>query len=379
MKLKYYVSLLFLTLTLFACDKKENKTQDEIFTVQEKSYVNPLFYSGTIEPISTRVVPSPAEGVVVDMAFQYGDLVNKHDLLFKISSTKFLTDYKTALLKYVKSKNDFTTAENQLSEAKFLHKNELIPDDEYKAKQSAFYAAQLTLLQDKDALAVLLKQMDIKNKDFYNLTIADTDKITKAISMQMSTQFLRVQAPSSGIILSSIKNQDDSKKIRKGDVVKEGDVLAIIGDMRGLAVKIKVSELTINQIKIGDKVKVTGIAFPDNILQGEIKQVDRQGEASMNGLPTFPVIVEVSEISEVQQKQIHVGMSAKVEIDVHEEPQVLVPLKAIHQKEGSAFVTVQNAKTKQPEERQVMTGKTTRNDVAIVDGLKVGEKIVVAS
>lgn len=377
--MKFKIFLILVILFITSCEKKENKTQNEIVTVQEKSYVNPLYYSGTIEPIATRVVPSPAEGVVIDMAFQYGDVVNKDDSLFKISSTKFLSDYKNALLKYVKSKNDFTTAQNQLSEAKFLHKNQLIADDEYKAKQSAFYAAQLTLLQDKDGLAVLLKQMDIKNKDFYNLTIADTDKITQAISMQMSKKFLRVQSPSSGIILSSIKNQDDSKKIRKGDVVKEGDVLAIIGDMRGLAVKIKVSELTINQIKIGDKVKVTGIAFPDSVLQGEIKQIDRQGEASMNGLPTFPVIIEVPTITEKQQKAIHVGMSAKVEIDVREKPEVLIPFTAIHQKEGSTFVTVHNEKTNQQEERQVMTGKTTRNNVAILDGLKVGEKIVIAS
>ncbi len=60
------------------------------------------------------------------------------------------------------------------------------------------------------------------------------------------------------------------KRIIKGDQVKQGDVLAVIGDNDGLMVHIEVSEFNINQLKIGQKVQVTGAAFPNFILQGMI-------------------------------------------------------------------------------------------------------------
>lgn len=376
---KVFLSLLLIIVSNFilSCSKEKAVDKPETYIVKKDQFVNRLFYSGSIEPIATRVIPSPAEGVVIDMVFQYGDAVKKGDLLFKLSSSKFLADYKNALLQYVKAKNEFNTAKNQLSESKFLYENELIPKDEYNSKQASYYAGQLSLVQAKDALDVFLKQMAIKNIDFYNLTIADTEKISKAIHMQMANKYLHVFAPTSGVILSSIKDQYDNKKIKKGDMVKEGDVLAIVGDMSGLAVHIKVSELTINQIKIGDKVKVSGIAFPGNALQGVIKQVDRQGEASMNGLPTFPVVIQVEHLTKFQQKAIHVGMSAKVEMVIHEKSELVVPIKAIHEVDGKTFVSKKH--DNRVEEIAVSTGKTTQNNVEILSGLKAGDEIVFAS
>ncbi len=133
--MNYRLFLLLFCCLVCSCSKEKNHKQHKVITVTATTYVNSLFYSGIIEPIATTVMSSPADGVIVNMGFQYGDYVEKEASLFKISSTKFVTDYKNTLLMYVKSKNDFTIAKNQLSEAKFLHDNQLIPDDEFKAKQ----------------------------------------------------------------------------------------------------------------------------------------------------------------------------------------------------------------------------------------------------
>jgi HlyD family secretion protein len=375
----WMLGLIFL-LCLQACSRESSSAKKNIVKVESQSVATTLYYSGSIQPLQTVVVPSPADGVVIDMPFQYGEKAKAGELLFTISSAKFLADYKSALMAYIKAKSDFNNGQTQLSEAQFLHKNELISDDDFKSKQANFYASQLALLQAKDTLENLLRQLNAKNVDLYKLTIADIDKITQALHLQSNTEtleHLRIVSPLAGTILSSSKGEDDNKKVMKGDAVKQGDVLAVIGDMTGISVKIKVSELTLNQLKVGQKVSVTGIAFPDHVLAGEIKRIDKQGEPASGGLPTFSVQVVVPHLTKEQQKEIHVGMSAKVDIIIENEPQVMIPIRALIEKKGQAYVRVQDRKTTKAREVLVKTGKTTLDSVAILSGLKTGDEIVI--
>lgn len=374
------ITLIFCFL-LASCSPPSKKENKGVITIAPQTVSSTLYYSGTIQPLQTVVVPSPADGVILDMPFQYGEEVKSGQLLFMVSSTKFLADYKTALMAYIKAKSDFNNGETQLREATFLHKNELISDDDFKSKQSNFYAARLALLQAKDTLENLLQQLNIKNVDLYKLTIADIDKITQALHLQTTAdtlEHLRIVSPAKGIVLSPNKGEEESKKIMKGDAVKQGDVLAVIGDMSGLSARIKVNELTVNQLKVGQKVKITGIAFPDHQLAGEIKRVDRQGELSPGGLPTFAVQIVVPTLSKEQQKEIHVGMSAKVEIAIESDTQIVIPILAIKEKNGQSYVNVKDEKTEKIREVFVKTGKTTLDSVAILAGLKAGDNVVLS-
>lgn len=365
-------------LSLLACSSEEGKNKTRLATAKLSAHSTVLYYSGTIKPLKTIVVPSPAEGVIVEMPFQYGEQVKQDQLLFEVSSAKFLTDYKAALMQYVKAKSDFNTAKSQLAEGKFLHQNQLISDDDFKMKQSTYYTAQLSLVQAKDALESLTHQLAIKDMNFYNLTIADVDKITKAMHLQMNAdENLKIRASANGIILSPLKNDDETKKIGKGDVVKQGDVLAVIGDMSGVKVRINVNEMTINQLQPGQKVKVTGIAFP-YVLSGIVEQVDKQGNINSSGIPTFSADIKVPHLSKAQQQDIHVGMSAKVEIVIDEKAQLQIPVNAVYEKDGASFVKAIDSKTKKTKEVAIQVGNTTLDAVVVLTGIKAGDQVLIA-
>src|SRR3990167_9075023 len=375
--IKYFVVLVLLPVLLQACSREPKLDNAHFETVAARSSANTFYYSGSIQPLRSLVIPSPVDGVVVEMPMQYGEAVEPGKLVFMLSSAKFLSDYKTALMTYIKAKSDFNTSKVQLSEGEFLHKNLLISDDDFKVKQAGFYSNRLVLLQAKDALENLLKQMDIKDVDLYNLTIADIDKIDQAMHLQKKSENLRILSPAVGVLLAPAKNDDDSKKIAKGDVVKQGDVLAVIGDMTGVSVRIKVNELTVNQLKVGQKVTVTGIAFPDFVLEGTISRVDRQAEASTSGIPSFAVVVEVPKLTTPQQAAIHVGMSAKVEINLNDDAHMMIPVAAILEKNGTSYVKAYDKVSGKIREVLVRTGKSTPDAVTILAGLKAGDKIVV--
>ncbi len=370
--------LLLFFIFITACSQEPTIKNGHLVKIESHAVANNLFYSGTIQPLKTIVITTPADGVVIDMPKQYGETVNAGQLVYIISSAKFLSDYKQALMQYIKAKSEFNNTETQLKEAEFLHKNQLISDDDYKSKQANFYASQLGLLQAKDSLEILLKQLAVKDVNLYKLSIADIDKITQALHLQKDSENIRIVSPINGVLLSSGKNEEETKKILNGDAVKQGDVLAVIGDMSGISVKIKVNELTVNQLKEKQKVKITGIAFPDEILNGEIKRIDRQGDMSGGGgLPTFSVEVIVPTVTAAQLKKIHVGMSAQVEINFSEEPSINIPINAVKEKSGRVFVQVYDEHKKILQEQEVKTGKTTTDSVAILSGLKKGDQIVV--
>lgn len=373
-KLCYFIILFLL---MCSCSQRKKISDPAIVSVNKTVVTTPLYYTGIIQPIKTIVIQSPVDGVVIEKLFQYGDVVSEKTLLFKISSTKFSSDYKSALMQYIKTKNDFNTAQGQLTEAKFLYKNQLISDDEFKTRQSNYYANQLALIQAKDALENLLRQLDIKNINLYQLSISDIDKITQALHLQDSAENLNILAPVAGVFLSSSKNEDENKKINKGDVIKQGDVLAMIGDMGGISINIKINELVVNQLKIGQKVKITGVAFPEDELDGVITQINRQADNSSNGLPTFQAIVVAPKLTAAQQANIHVGMSAKVEIDLKEEAKILLPIAAVVDKNGVTYAKLYNEKTHEIIDTPVKVGPTTIDSLVILAGLKAGDKIVI--
>ena len=108
MKHAYQIIIIIIFLLLSACSRESNiPNGGHVVSIERRAFTNPLFYSGSIQPLKTLVVPSPAEGVVIEMPFQYGEAVKAGQLLFMLSSSKFLADYKTALMQYVKAKNDF--------------------------------------------------------------------------------------------------------------------------------------------------------------------------------------------------------------------------------------------------------------------------------
>src|SRR5579871_4415547 len=199
-----YIALIFLLLV--GCNKEDPKSTRELYTVKRDKISQPLFYSGIIQPLQATVVQSKTEGVLVKMIKQYGESVKKGELLFVVSSTKFLTDYKTALLQYIKAKNEFHQAETQLNEANFLHKNELISNDEFKLKQSAYYSAQLALIQGKDALRIFLNQLNLPEDKLFNLSIADIEKVKEAMHLTTHAEHLNIMAPLDGILLAPFKS-----------------------------------------------------------------------------------------------------------------------------------------------------------------------------
>ena len=100
------IALTLIGISMIACsNESQTNHTPNVISVEKKAAQHLLFYSGIIQPIKSVIVTSPADGVVIEMPFQYGDLAKSGQLLFTLSSTKFLADYRSALTQFIKAKN----------------------------------------------------------------------------------------------------------------------------------------------------------------------------------------------------------------------------------------------------------------------------------
>src|SRR3989338_10234715 len=123
---KMLIPLLFLLFT--GCS---SHNQQQIYTVTAHTISHALTYKGTIAPLQIVDVQSPADGSVQKVFFNPGALVQKNQLLLTLYSPKYVADYQSAMLSYLKAKSDYTNAQSSFLGTEALWKHGLIARDDY--------------------------------------------------------------------------------------------------------------------------------------------------------------------------------------------------------------------------------------------------------
>lgn len=366
--------------SISGCEKAKdaNKTKQQIITAKLQQTTTNLYYVGTIKPLEVHAVTAPADGTVNAVHFQYGHNVKKGQVLVLIDSQKLETDYRSALTNFLKAKNAYEQAQANFVGTKQLWKAGIIDDENYYREKSALETSELSYLNAQQNLQQAADITPGVTKAFEGLSLANTETVRKILTKEI--EHLIIHAPTSGIALFPEKSGDSSgtKQIHTGSQVKRGQVLVNIGNLTGISVLINVDEASINRIKPQQKVIVTSPALPELVLHGTVKTVAAQAQSTQGGAggAVFSVQVFVPTLTAEQRKIIHVGMDAKVELQIKAQPAIAVPIKAIWEKNGQTVVTILGKDGKQ-KTVPVQTGRTTATEVAIVSGLKPGDKVIV--
>ncbi len=363
--------------------KSTNETQ-QVITITKSKPTSTLYFDGIIAPIQINVVASPIDGTVEKMYFSYGEQVNKGKLLLKLKSATLGKNYQQAISTYLTAKEKFNTSKSNIVGAKDLYDSGITSKQTYEAAQSDLNDSYLSFLQAQLALIELLRNAGITQHDLYLLQINDTNAVRK--TLQTPLKAINIYASMNGIALKPIKSADSSSSdnsnqpIHVGSVLKEGQVIASIGEMSGIKISINVDEIRINQLKVGDSATVTSAAFPGINLSGEIVAVSSQANSNTDsgGLPTFPVVVAVKNITTQEQQVIHVGMSAKVQINSISPAEIVIPIQAVKSKQNITYVNLINPVSGKTVQQLVQVGQTTVDGVTIINGLKPGDKIVIS-
>lgn len=381
---------IFMFLFLFSgCSNKDDAVKSApkptIVVAKLQSPVLQLYFTGTLQPLETIPVLSPVDGQVTSLLFSYGEQIKKDKLLVRIGSTQLADKYRKSVGDYLQKKDQYQRNIQSYQNDLMLYRAGVISRDQFTQSKGQFETSVLDYYQSQYDLEKVLRKVGIPVSVIEKLTISQTQEINETLKRKFND--INVVAPGAGVALFPTKdpgssdsgNKNGDGVLRIGSDLKENDLMLMIGDMTGLTVSLKVNETDINRIRTNMPVSITGDAFPGVTLHGVIESVSSQAQPGQDnsGQSQFLVIVKVPKINEEQEKVLHVGMSARVEVDIKQAPQVMLPIRAVSfNAAGQPVVTILDS-AGQRKQVIVTPGTTTPTQITIISGVTPGQKIEV--
>ena len=373
------------------------------FTVQPGRIVSTVTVASAIRPRREVVVTSPVEGRVGTVHVKPGERVVAGQPLLELDVTEVRIRRRKAQAAWLKAKARMQTLSNwensvevskakrsltksrlvleagntRLEEIGFLVEQGLTPAAKHKAEQREQRMRRLDLESaEQDLNAVLAKGREEREVARLELASA-TAELERLDSILRHS---RVAAPVAGVVLYLGAGSDQrGADLSTGTSVEPGANLVTIGDMQGVTASGRVDEVDVRHVRPGHAVRISGPAFPGVTLEGRIAHVSSRASrpTGQRRLPSFEIAAVVDTLTAEQREAVRLGMSADMEIVVHDKDDALVvPVRAVGFSAGKRWVRVRDAAGGQ-RLVEVTTGITTVDAVEILSGLAPGDTVIV--
>lgn len=185
----------------------------------------------------------------------------------------------------------------------------------------------------------------------------------RVAAAQATVNLAKVLAPFSGTITQALP--------QAGDRVSASQTAFRVDDLSQLMVDLKISEVDINSVVVGQAVSIVMDAAPGKTYEGTVSSVDQSAQGGQGGV-NFKVVVTINNPDE----QVKPGMTASVTITTKNvEDALLVPNSAVRMISGQRVVFV--LRNKQPVPANIRLGATADEQSQVVGGdLKEGDLII---
>ncbi len=178
--------------------------------------------------------------------------------------------------------------------------------------------------------------------------------------------YLTIYSPMSGVVIE--------KNVREGEYVKEGQSLYKIANLSKVWVQTDVFEYELPYVKIGQKVEISSVSFPDRTFMGYITFIDPLLNPQTRSVK---VRVEINNSG----MQLKPGMFVTSSLMANFYQRTVVPKTALLDTGLKKVVYVKVTNTSQGgiySPRLVDTGIADDKQIEILAGLKIGEDVVMS-
>ena len=292
-------------------------------------------------------------------------------------------NYKKAIqnleIAYQKALTEQKSAETELNEAKKLYKKGFMTKSKYNSISDAYQIAQAQVKASKTALDTYDSYDDTTEQYYISMSELEKSRL-RLKSLQEygaldSEEGVIVTSPVSGTILT--RSVDIGDYIQSASSYQGGTVLYEIANIGDLIVEVPINEMDIMNVKPQSRVILTIDAITGTTFSGTVFRI-------------FPNATEVDNIKKYTVQinpgsdfpsGLKPGMSCQIKIMTQEKINVLsVPAGAVIRDDMSKqdFVYVPIVDNGKPTftRKKVKTGLKDTENIEIVDGLTMEEKIV---
>lgn len=275
---------------------------------------------GTIVGSNDVAIVSETQGRVVSIFAKVGDPISAGTAIAQVDDELKQSNFKATEVNYEKTKKD-------------LERNEELFKD-HTITESQIEASRLVFANAENQYTVAKRQLN------------DT----------------RIKTPITGVVTA--------RTVDIGAMVQPGMTIANVVDISKLKVKLNVAENDAFKLKAGDKVEIATSVYPGVSFEGRIESISSKGDEAH----TYPVEITLANNKE---NPLKAGMFCRANfVSIHDFESVVIPREALigSIKEPKVYV-IEDGIAKL---RSVVVGEEAGTKLQILQGLKDGEKIVIA-
>jgi HlyD family secretion protein len=224
--------------------------------------------------------------------------------------------------------------------------------------------------------------------NFAEQRLQEQTETVKNFEQQIAYCTIRAKAP--GLVVYGTGGEEDQFRamrgrggsgmssgiIAEGETVSEGQTLISMPDTVSMVAEVSVHETEVDKVRVGQPASIVMDAFPDQRLTGKVLEVsslpDQQRGWMNPDLKVYKTLVSIDGTHDFLRSR----MSCKVEILVQRlDDVIIIPITVVANRGGRKVCYIVNSQGNR-EERIVQTGLFNDTFVQIVEGLDVGEKVL---
>ncbi|HRG57996.1 MAG TPA: efflux RND transporter periplasmic adaptor subunit [Bacteroidia bacterium] len=356
--MKNFIYFCIIALT-FGCQSKVEKTK-----VLESSITESVYASGMLKSKNQYQVFAGVNGILNEVLVAEGDTVKMGDLLFRLVDDAAMLSKENAALNAQFA--ELKANSGKLNEAKLfleLSSNKMKND-------SLLYFRQKNLWQQQVGTKVDLEQKELNymnaKTNYYSAKVkydellrqlelnATISQKNLAISSKMQSDF-SIKSEIDGIVYSINKN--------KGEIVSSQAPIAVIGDAKQFILEMQVDEYDILKIKKGLPVIVTLDSYKGKSFDAVVTKIN----PLMNERnKTF--MIEAEFVNPPELLYPNTSFEANILLRAKNKA-LLIPRNCLI---NDSIVIMRNG-----DSIKVKTGLKDYQKIEIIDGLKVGDEIII--
>jgi len=361
--------------------------------VKRQDFVRSVRLNGTVEAVQATSIAAPrlagqnSNSLVIMRMIKAGTSVKPGDPLVEFDRQEQirnaldrkaeLTDFEQQIKKRQADENaaraadDSTLMQAQSARERAqleLVKNEMLPKINAEKNTLAFEEAEAKLKQ-------LQETYDLKRRaaaaDIKILQIRRDRSETNMRQAESNAERMMIASPLPGVavIKTTFKNGGNMVEFMEGDEVRPGQPVIEVVNPAVMRVRARVNQADMNDLRVGQRVRVGLDAYPDLVFDGTVDQISPIGQQSTLSpkIRSFIVLVLVNGA----HPNLMPDLTASLDVELERTPGVLVvPRDSVVVEGEHAFVRVQRGG--RSERQDVTIGAMSTHEVVITGGLQEG-------
>ena len=311
-------------------------TPADVATVEMRSLVNSIAFSGSLAPVVQTTVKSKVAGDVTHVAVREGQPVKQGELLAKIDTRDLQArlDAQAAALAEARAKLDIALKNRENNQA--LLRQKFISQNAFDTAQSVYDASEASMRSADAQLRMARKALD------------DAE----------------IRAPFDGIIAKKLVNVGEKAAV-------DSPLFAIV-DLSRMEIEAPAPASEVPAVHVGQPASFRVDGFADRTFEGRVERINPVTEQGSRSITLYISVAN-------RDGLLRGGMFAKGQIVVDKTaPSAVIPASAIREEAGQSYVyTIEDGKIGK---RAVRVGLTEPQEglVEVKSGLESGLNVVSA-